>query len=159
MAFRVPSQKLDPQQIPVDASSTYLGPGPSAAMAPQQSRLRKFSPTPGSPIDSQRNSIAAALMNIAKPPPQTQLPQMPPPRPLMGMPQMQMPGGPPQGTPPPTAPQTSMPMSLGAAPPPSQPMQMAGVSPMGSMMAPNPMQMATGATPQAQPDTPPGLSG
>ena len=55
----------------------------------------------GQPQGGGRNAIAQALMNIQQPPPQTQMPQMPPQAGGMQMPQMPAPGAPPQGMPPP----------------------------------------------------------
>jgi hypothetical protein len=92
-------------------------------------------------MNTQRNSIAQAMMNVARPPPQVSTPMMPQSRPLMGMPQMPPPGAPPQGSPVPNMPPPTMPLSAGVSP---QPM-MGGTPPPGGIA---PMQQPM---PQSQP--------
>ncbi len=83
--------------------------------------------------NSQRNSIAATLMNIAQPQPQTNVPQLPQaPMQQMGMPQQPPQGAPVGGGMPPAA----MPLSPGVPPqPPMQGMAQPGAQAMGAMGA------------------------
>jgi hypothetical protein len=106
--------------------------------------------------NSQRNNIASALMQIARPPPQlpgTQLSgAMGGQGPIPQLPQAMPPGAPPQGAPTPGMPPPAMPLT-GAAPP--QPMQMATGTPQGMPAMPqgmpaNPQNILPGAMPPPQ---------